>query len=39
MTPGLWRIRVGDYRIGYTIDDIGQVVRIERIDHRSAFYE
>ena len=35
---GVWRIRVGDYRIGYRINDTTQVVTILRIGHRSEFY-
>ena len=35
---GVWRIRIGDYRIGYSIDDITQVITILRVGHRSDFY-
>ena len=35
---GVWRIRVGDYRVGYSIDDATQVVTILRVGHRSDFY-
>ena len=35
----LWRIRVGDWRIGYDIDDDSRVVRIITIGHRSEFYD
>ncbi len=35
---GIWRIRVGDYRVGYSINDAAQVVTILRIGHRSDFY-
>jgi mRNA interferase RelE/StbE len=34
-----WRIRVGDYRIRYTIDDKGKVVIVTRIGHRKKIYE
>lgn len=34
-----WRIRVGDYRAVYTIDDEKLVVSIMRIRHRSEVYE
>lgn len=34
-----WRIRVGDWRIGYEIDDETQVVRIVTIGHRREFYD
>lgn len=35
----LWRIRVGDWRIGYKIDDAIYEVAIVRIAHRSEFYD
>ncbi len=35
---GVWRIRVGDWRIGYTIDDILFEVTIIRIANRGEFY-
>ena len=35
----LWRIRVGDWRIGYEIDDGTRVVRIVTIGHRREFYD
>lgn len=34
----LWRIRVGDWRVGYEIDDASQTVTIVTIGHRSEFY-
>ncbi len=37
--PGVWRIRVGDYRIGYRIDDGTREVTVIRIAHRREFYE
>ena len=37
-TTGLWRIRQGDYRIIYTIDDNQQLVVIVRIGHRREIY-
>jgi mRNA interferase RelE/StbE len=33
-----WRIRVGDYRILYEVDDEGRVVTIWRIAHRREAY-
>ena len=36
---GVWRIRVGDWRIGYEIDDSLQEVVVIRIGHRSEFYQ
>jgi mRNA interferase RelE/StbE len=34
-----WRIRVGDYRVVYTIDDTELRVEVTRIRHRSEVYE
>lgn len=34
-----WRIRVGDYRVVYTIDDATLLVEVTRIRHRSDVYE
>ena len=34
-----WRIRVGDYRVIYIIDDIARVVTITRIAHRGEVYD
>ena len=34
----LWRIRIGDYRIIYSVDDSGHVVDISAIRHRSDAY-
>ena len=34
-----WRIRVGDYRVVYTIDDANLMVSVTRIRHRSEVYE
>ncbi len=33
-----WRVRVGDYRILYTIDDSRRVVTVYRIGHRRDVY-
>lgn len=33
-----WRIRLGDYRVVYTVDDALRVVTITRIGHRSQVY-
>ncbi len=33
-----WRIRVGDYRIIYQVDDGAQVVTIVRVKHRREVY-
>jgi mRNA interferase RelE/StbE len=34
-----WRIRIGDYRVVYTIDDAKLLVEVTRIRHRSGVYE
>lgn len=34
-----WRIRVGDYRVVYTIDDARLLVEVTRIRHRSEVYQ
>lgn len=33
-----WRIRVGDYRVVYEIDDGAKEVRVMRVRHRSNVY-
>jgi len=35
----LWRVRVGDYRIVYSIDDKSRIVDIIGIPHRSKAYK
>ena len=35
----LWRIRIGDWRILYLIDDGGKLVSVARIAHRREVYE
>lgn len=35
----LWRIRVGDYRVVYIIDDPRKIVSITRIAHRRDVYQ
>ena len=37
-TDNDWRIRVGDYRIVYEIDDRAKAVRVMRVRHRSDVY-
>jgi mRNA interferase RelE/StbE len=37
-SAGLWRIRRGDYRIVYDIDDTQKLVTIVRIGHRREIY-
>jgi mRNA interferase RelE/StbE len=35
---GVWRIRIGDWRVGYTVDDDASEVLVFKIAHRSDFY-
>jgi mRNA interferase RelE/StbE len=35
---GLWRIRIGDYRIVYTVDDQQRLVRVAAAGHRRDVY-
>ncbi|HEX8068921.1 MAG TPA: type II toxin-antitoxin system RelE/ParE family toxin [Pyrinomonadaceae bacterium] len=37
--PGVWRVRVGDWRVGYRIDDAAREVTVIRVGHRSEFYD
>ena len=37
-STGLWRIRQGDYRIIYAIDDNRQIIIIVRVGHRKEIY-
>ena len=37
-STGLWRIRQGDYRIIYAIDDNQQIIIIVRVGHRREIY-
>lgn len=34
-----WRVRVGDWRVVYIIDDAARLIRITRIAHRREVYE
>ncbi len=34
-----WRVRVGDWRVVYIIDDVAKVVNVTRIAHRREVYE
>ena len=36
--PGLWRIRVGHYRVVYTVRDAEVVVLVLRVAYRSSAY-
>lgn len=33
-----WRVRKGDYRVLYTVDDSSRLVRVYRIGHRREVY-
>jgi mRNA interferase RelE/StbE len=35
----LWRIRIGDYRVIYLIEEIIKIVEIRRIGHRKDIYK
>lgn len=35
----LWRIRIGDYRVVYSIDDDKRIVDITAVRHRSKAYD
>jgi mRNA interferase RelE/StbE len=37
-TEGDWRVRVGDYRVVYEIDDVTREVRVNRVRHRREVY-
>jgi mRNA interferase RelE/StbE len=34
-----WRVRVGDWRVVYVVDDAAKVVTVTRIAHRREVYE
>ncbi len=34
-----WRIRIGDWRVIYIVDDAAKLVRITRVGHRREVYE
>jgi mRNA interferase RelE/StbE len=36
--PGKYKIRIGDYRIGITIDKDNQMIACQRIAHRKEIY-
>ncbi len=35
----LWRIRIGDYRVIYSIDDVVKIVDIQKAGHRKDIYD
>ena len=34
-----WRIRIGDYRVLYSIDDVIRIVDVQKVGHRRDIYE
>jgi mRNA interferase RelE/StbE len=34
-----WRVRIGDWRVIYIVDDTARLVSVTRIAHRSQVYE
>jgi len=36
--PGAWRIRVGDYRVIYEVDEVAQTVLVTDIGRRDSIY-
>jgi mRNA interferase RelE/StbE len=38
-SSGNWRVRVGDYRVVYSIDDSVLIVDIRKVGHRKDIYE
>ena len=38
-SENLWRIRVGDYRVIYLIDDVVRIVNVRSIGNRKDIYE
>ncbi len=34
-----WRIRIGDYRVVYTVDDVIRIVDVSSIGHRKDIYD
>ncbi len=37
--PDMYKIRVGDYRIGITMDKTGKIITCQRIAHRKDIYK
>ncbi len=35
----VWRIRIGDYRVVYLIDDVISVIDVQKVGHRKDIYE
>jgi mRNA interferase RelE/StbE len=38
-SDNLWRIRIGDYRVIYSIDDVQRIVDVNGVRHRKDAYE
>lgn len=38
-STNVWRVRAGDYRVGYVIDDDAQQITVVRVANRSEFYD
>lgn len=38
-TNALWRIRIGDYRVIYIIDDEIKIIDVQKVGHRRDIYE
>lgn len=36
---GLIKLRVGDYRVAYTVDRVAKVIRVHLIGHRGDIYD
>lgn len=34
-----WRIRIGDYRVIYTVDDVVRIVDVRSVGHRKDIYD
>ncbi|HEY7680581.1 MAG TPA: type II toxin-antitoxin system RelE/ParE family toxin [Terriglobia bacterium] len=37
-TEGVWRLRIGDYRVVYSVDDTQRVIDIQVVRHRKDVY-
>jgi mRNA interferase RelE/StbE len=35
----MWRVRLGDWRVVYIVDDAAKLVSVTRIAHRSKVYD
>lgn len=36
---GMYRLRIGDYRVIYAVDDVVRIVEVAAIGHRSRIYD